>query len=186
MEGGCRREDDIPGMRQPRGTALVSGEATSISLLKTGFLALGGDLFGDPGVKGGSRGLAAGRGPVALLGHGLDHLFAVHGLAGLGQDLGGGVERAQLLGFGAGLLGLLGLAFLGILRCCHDTSPFSWGLPISGSADVALPDRAGSVLGCALKSRQFPLALPRFRQVLSPPKNLRNSFKLALRRALFR
>src|SRR5229473_5755101 len=110
-------------------TTLASGEAAPVGFLETGFLALGGDLFGDPGVKSGSRGLAAGRGPVAFLAHGLDHFFAVHGLAGLGQDLSGGVERAQLLGFGAGLLGFLGLAFLGTLRCCHDTSPFSWGLP---------------------------------------------------------
>jgi hypothetical protein len=36
-------------------------------------------------------------GPVALLSHGLDQFLARHRLAGLGQDLGGGVERAQLL-----------------------------------------------------------------------------------------
>src|SRR5260370_19249765 len=101
-----------PECGSPVGTALVSGEATSISLLKTRFLALGGDLFGDPGVKSGSRGLAAGRGPVALLGHGLDHLFAGHGLAGLGHALGGAVEPAQLLIVGAGLLCLLGFGFL--------------------------------------------------------------------------
>src|SRR5712691_4646793 len=111
---------------------LGPGETAAVGFLESGFLALGGDLFGDPGVKSGSRGLAAGRGPVALLGHGLDHLFARHGLAGLSQDLSGGVQRAELLGFGAGLLGLLGFGFLGTLRCCHDTSPFSWGLPISG------------------------------------------------------
>src|SRR6266478_103917 len=107
---------------------LGPSEAAAVSLLKAGFLPLGGDLLEDPGVKSGGGGLAARGGPVALLGHGLDHLLAGHGLAGLGQDLGGGVERAQLLGFGAGLLGLLGLAFLGTLRCCHDTSPFAWSL----------------------------------------------------------
>src|SRR6266568_2593243 len=110
------------------GTTLVSGEPASVGFLETGFLPLGGNLLDDPGVQSGRWRLAAGGGPVALLGHGLDHLLAGHGLAGLGQHLGGGVERAQVLGFNAGLLGFLGLAFLGTLRCCHDTSPFAWSL----------------------------------------------------------
>jgi site-specific DNA recombinase len=90
-------------------------------------------------VKSGGGRLAAGGGPVALGGYGFDHLLAGHGLAGHGQDLGGGVERAELLSFGAGLLGFLGLGSLGTLRCCHDMSPFSWGLRISDSTDIAQP-----------------------------------------------
>ena len=43
-----------------------------------------------------------------------------------------------------------------------------------------------SYLRSTLKSRQFRLRFRRFRQVLSWPRNLRNSPKLALRRALFR
>src|SRR5438128_1797870 len=75
------------------------------------------------------RRLAAGRDPVALLGHGLDHVLAVHRLSGLAQDFGRGVDCAELLGLGLGLLlclrrfdgglrvlglGLLGLCFLGL------------------------------------------------------------------------
>src|SRR5262245_35110173 len=43
-----------------------------------------------------------------------------------------------------------------------------------------------SYLQRAVKSRQFHLGFLRFRQVLSRPRNLRNSPKLALRWALFR
>src|SRR5713226_6680934 len=46
--------------------------------------------------------------------------------------------------------------------------------------------RAGSVLGCALKSRQFQMGFLRFWQVLFRSENLPNSPKLALRWALFR
>src|SRR5713101_190577 len=122
---------------------LGPGEAAAVGLLESGFLPLGRDFLGDGGVQGGSGSLAAGRGPVALLGHGLDHFLAGHGLAGFGQDLGGGVERAQLLGLGLGLAGLLpgllGLAVLVGLRCCHDMSPFFWSLRTRSSADIALP-----------------------------------------------
>src|SRR6266852_8262227 len=63
-------------------------------------------------------------------------------------------------------LALLDLAFLGLFDVAMTRLPFSWGLRISGSADIALPVRAGSVLGFALKSRQFRLRFLRFRQVL--------------------
>src|SRR5438876_1896119 len=75
----------------------------------------------------------------------------------------------------------LDLAFLGLFDVAMTRLPFSWGLPISGSADIALPTRAGSVLGFALKSRQLRLRVRRFRQVLSWPRNLPDSPKLALR-----
>jgi hypothetical protein len=44
------------------------------------------------------RGLAGGAGPEALGGHGLDHRLAVHGFAGVGQDLNRRLELTQLLG----------------------------------------------------------------------------------------
>src|SRR6266404_1867947 len=99
-------------MTGPYGSLLGSGEATPVGLLKARFFPLGRYLLGDSGVKSRCGCLAAGGGPVALLGHGLDQFLAGHGLAGLGQDLSGGVKRAQLLVVGAGLLGLLGLGFL--------------------------------------------------------------------------
>src|SRR5437773_12166046 len=60
----------------------------------------------------------------------------------------------------------LDLAFLGLFDAAMTRLP-NFGLPISGSANIALPVRAGSVLGFALKSRQFRLRFRRFRQVLS-------------------
>jgi hypothetical protein len=73
---------------------LGSSELTSVGLLKAGFLSLGGDLLDNSRVK--SRlGCLATRGrPIAFLTHGLDHLFARHGLADLSQDFSGGVKRA--------------------------------------------------------------------------------------------
>src|SRR5882672_7676695 len=114
---------------RPSGTGLGLGEPTPVGFLKAGFLALGGYLLNDPGVKSGSGGLTARRGPVALGHHCLDHLVAGHGFAGLGQDLSRGVQSAELWGLflTLGLLGFLGLGLLGTIRCCHDTSPESWG-----------------------------------------------------------
>src|SRR5216684_6687884 len=66
----------------------------------------------------------------------------------------------------------LDLPFLGFFDAAMTRLPSLGGFPISGSADVALPARAGSVLGFALKSRQFRLGLVGFRQVLCRPKNL--------------
>src|SRR5260370_4317016 len=60
----------------------------------------------------------------------------------------------------------LDLPFLGFLDVAMTRLPNLVSLQIRGSADVALPARTGSVLGFAPKSRQFQLALPRFRQVL--------------------
>src|ERR1700730_10736902 len=62
----------------------------------------------------------------------------------------------------------LDLPFLELFDAAMTCLPIL-GLPISGSAYVALPARAGSVLGCAMKSRQFRLRFRRFREVLSGP-----------------
>src|SRR5437773_7975776 len=188
-DSSIRRKEATAGMTifpecgsLPWWTALGPGEATPVGLLKAGFLALGGYLLGDPGVKSGSRGLAARGGPVALLGHGLDQFLAGHGLAGFGQNLGSGVERAQRLVVGAGLLGSLGLGFLGTLRCCHDTSPFFLGFANKRQrGHRAAHQGRMSYLRSTLKSRQFRLRFRRFRQVLSWPRNLPDSPKLALR-----
>jgi site-specific DNA recombinase len=66
-------------------------------------------------VERGVRRLAAGAGPEALRRHRFDHLLAVHRFAVLAQDLGGGVDGAELLRLGGGLgLGLGGLRGLGL------------------------------------------------------------------------
>src|SRR5262249_32503787 len=150
--------------------ALDSGEAAALGLLKAGFLPLGRDLLDDPRIQSRSRRLAARGRPVTLCLHGLDQFLAGHRLTGLGQDLGGAVQSAKLLrlrfslgGFGRGPLEL---PVLMNFRCCHDTSPYSWGLRISGGANIA--------------------RFLRFRQVLPRAKNLRDSPTLALRWALLR
>jgi hypothetical protein len=70
-------------------------EPASVGLLKAGLLALGGDLLKNSRVKSRFGCLAAGGGPIALGCHGLDHLFARHGLAGLSQDFGRSVKCAK-------------------------------------------------------------------------------------------
>src|SRR5437879_12511976 len=75
------------------------------------------------------RRLAAGRGPVALGRHRLDHLLAGHRLALLGWDLSRRVQATQLavLALGLGLLPFcLGLRLcLGLAAFAHDSPPFS-------------------------------------------------------------
>ena len=50
--------------------------------------------------KRGRRGASAGTAPVAFLGHGIDHFLARHRLARFFQDLGSGIEGAQLVPLG--------------------------------------------------------------------------------------
>src|SRR5713226_6783312 len=79
----------------------------------------------------------------------------------------------------------LDLAFLGFFDAAMTCLPFL-GVSNKGQRDVRAAAREGSVLGCAMKSRQFRLRSLRFRQVLSRLKNLRNPLMLALRWALLR
>src|SRR5262249_53256799 len=80
-------------------------ELAPLGLLESGVLALGLELAQNRGVQRRGWRLAARGGPVALVRHRLDHLLAVHGLAGLAKELGRRIDRAQLL-----RLGLLGLS----------------------------------------------------------------------------
>src|SRR5262249_14016283 len=63
---------------------LRAGELAAPGFLEPGPGAPGADLFADRGIKGGRGGLARRRRPVALGGHDLDQVLAVHRLTGLG------------------------------------------------------------------------------------------------------
>src|SRR5262249_42074485 len=73
------------------------GKLATLGSAEAAGAALGGDLAEQGGVQGGLRGLAAGRGPVALGGHVADQLLAAHRHARLGQHPGRRVQRADLL-----------------------------------------------------------------------------------------
>src|SRR5260370_10980176 len=79
----------------------------------------------------------------------------------------------------------LDLPFLGFLDAAMTRLPIL-GFANKGQRGRRAVARAGSVLEFVLKSRQFPLGFPRFRQVLSRINNLRNPIRLALRCALLR
>src|SRR5437667_11790666 len=89
---------------------LAQDKLATLGLLEARVFPLGLQLPEYSGIERCRRCLAAGGGPVALGGHGLDHLLAVHGLARFAEHLGGGVQRAELFGpgLGLGLLRLLG------------------------------------------------------------------------------
>src|SRR5262245_16280862 len=73
---------------------LVDELATG-SFLETSLVTFDFGLSKDRGIKSSGRGLACGRRPVALGGHRLNQRLAIHGLARLLEDLGGGVQSAQ-------------------------------------------------------------------------------------------
>src|SRR5262249_33995476 len=122
--GSCelKTASAVARSRKPR---LGLGEATPVSFPEAGFFAFGSDLLEDSGVQSRGRGLTAGGVPVALSRHRFNHFLAGHGLPRLTKDLSGGFQCAELWGLflAHGLLGFLGFGFLGIHRCCHDTSP---------------------------------------------------------------
>src|SRR5262249_19239422 len=76
-----------------------------LRLLEACVLAFCFQLAQQGRVQGGRWRLAAGTGPVALLGHDLDELGAAHGLFGFLQDLDRRIQGAELLrGRGGGSL----------------------------------------------------------------------------------
>src|SRR5260370_13606197 len=79
----------------------------------------------------------------------------------------------------------LGLPFWWVFDVAMTCLLFS-GVCEQGAARTSRCHREGSVLGFALKSRQFRLGFHRFWQVLWRPKKLRNPLELALRWALLR
>jgi hypothetical protein len=104
---------------------LGSCEPTPVSFPEAGFLALGGYLLDDPGVKSGSGGLTARRGPVAFGRHCLDQLVARHGLAVSAKTL---AAASNALSFGAFVspwvfLAFLDLAFLGLFDAAMTRLP---------------------------------------------------------------
>src|SRR5262249_42197297 len=89
----------------------------AFGLAEAGLALLGLQLAQYCGIQRGRWRLAARRSPVALGGHGGDHLLAVHGLARFAERARGGVQGAGLLGLGLLGFGLLGLGrFLGLGR----------------------------------------------------------------------
>src|SRR5439155_26759231 len=73
-------------------------ELAALGLAEACLAFLGLQLAQNCRVQSRGWGLAARRSPVALGGHGVDHLLTVHGLTLLGEHLGGGVQGAGLLG----------------------------------------------------------------------------------------
>lgn len=80
------------------------GKQSAIRLFETGLFALGRYLSDERRIKGRRRSFAAG-GPKALGDHAFHDHLGVQRYLGLGQDLGGGVQRRHLpLGLRSGLL----------------------------------------------------------------------------------
>src|SRR5262249_31036915 len=88
-------------------------ELAALGLAAAGLALLGLQVARCCGIQSGRSRLAAGTGPVSLVGHGGDHLLAVHGLAGFAEHARGGVQGAGLLGLGLLGFGLLGFGLLG-------------------------------------------------------------------------
>lgn len=88
---------------------LVTGELPSLGLPKAAVRPFRRDLPEHCGIQRRCWRPASGRGPVALRCHRRNQLLAIHGLARLAENLGGGVQGAQFL---LPTVGLLRLRFL--------------------------------------------------------------------------
>jgi hypothetical protein len=142
ITGGSYFHGKSGGNPHESGARFVESKFTSPRFFEASVGALEIDFFEYPRIKSCMRRSAAGRRPIAVRRHRVDHLLARHCLAGLAKDQRCGIERAWLLCVRLvsglrrhflrgprrinlrGLLHRLGsdLCLWGFLRC-HDPSP---------------------------------------------------------------
>src|SRR5260370_18279601 len=126
LRSGAQKQGLAGGQRNRLPDA-GAGELAAFRLLESGVLPLVADLPRDAGIKSGMRRLAAGRGPVPLSRHRLDHLLAGHRFALFGENLRRRVQAAQLavLALGLGLFPFcLSLRLrLGLATFAHNSPP---------------------------------------------------------------